>query len=232
LFRHGIESSMAVIDNYGFVADNSGSILCLNLKNMEILWNIDNYDDTDATIMIDEENLGEFFLYIGNEVDDRPSPDTSHFRKICAKTGEEIWRFNRVCYGSMLNGKVNSGGILASPVLGKHKGKDLVFCIFARSDKQNRSDLVAVNKYTGKEKYSIKLDAYSWSSPADFYDEDGNMYLFFTDVSGTIYMIDALTGEMLFKESTDFCFEASPVILNNNVIIASRGTSVLCYEIK
>lgn len=232
IFRHGIESSMAVIGNTGFVADNSGTILCFNLQTMQPVWNIDNFDDTDASLLVDEESSGDYFLYTGNEVDKLAPVHASYFRKIDAKTGNEIWRISRNCHGSDLNGKTNSGGMLSSPALGKHKAAHLVYCLYSRTDSLNRSELIAVNKANGKEVFTVTLDHYSWSSPADFYDDQGNAYLFFTDVQGKIYIIDGLTGELLVNKSTDYCFESSPIIFNDKIYIASRGKSILCFEIK
>jgi len=230
-FRHGIESAMAAIGKYGFIADNSGTILCINLQTMKPVWNIDNFDDTDASIMIDEEKRGKFYLYTGNEVDKLGPVHDSYFRKLDAENGSEIWRISRTCHGSDLYGKVNSGGMLSSPVSGKHLGAHLVYCLFARTDEKNRSELVAVNKATGKEAFTVTLDNYTWSSPSDFYDNEGNIYLFFADVKGKLYIIDGLTGELLVSKQTNFCFESSPVIIDNHVYIASRGKKILCLEI-
>jgi len=232
IFRQGIESSMAVIGNYGFLADNSGTLLCLNLLTMKPVWNIDNFDDTDASLLIDEESPGQYYLYTGHEIDKLAPVSASYFRKIDAKTGHEIWRISRECHGDDLNGQVNSGGMLSSPALGKHKGNNLVYCLYSRTDSLNRSELVAVNKTTGQEVFSVQLDNYSWSSPVDFYDTEGNIYLFFADVKGKFYIIDGLTGELLVTKTTQFSFEASPVILNNKIYIASRGKSILCFIIK
>lgn len=232
LFRHGIESSMAAKGKYGFVSDNSGTVMCIDLESMKPIWNIDNLDDSDASIVFETEEKNHWSIYIGNEVDKRAPKSEASFKKINAVNGSEIWKVSRECYGTELHGKTNSGGILSTPVLGKHQGKNIVYTIFSRVDEKNRAELIAVNKKTGKELFSIFLDKYSWSSPVDFYDAEGNIYLFFTDLIGNLYIIDGVTGETLVKKKTNNLIEASPVIINDRIIIASRGKSILSYIIK
>lgn len=229
--RNGLEASMAAIDNFGFFADNDGNLMCIDLVSMKPRWVSNNFDDTDASIVVDEEKNG-YFLYVGNEVDKRGDHAASSLRKIDAKTGEEVWHVDRLCYGSQIMEKTNSGGMLATPAMGKHRGSDLVVGIYSRTNKLNKSELVAVDKYTGKERYSFELDAYSWASPVDFYDEKGNMYLFFTDVWGTIYLMNGCTGDLIYKEKTKYIFESSPVIIGDRIIIGTRGTSILSFKIR
>lgn len=228
--RNGIESSMATIDNYGFFADNDGNIVCVDLVTMEPQWENDNYDDTDASVVVDKEK-NDYFLYVGNEVDKRGDSAVANLRKIDAATGKEIWHVDRLCYGYPVMNKTNNGGILATPLIGKKNSSDLVFAIFSRVNKQHKGELVAVDKKTGKERYSFKLDAYSWASPVDFYDEKGNMYLFFTDVWGTVYILDGASGKLIYKEKIGATFESSPVIINDRIVVGTRGRSILSFKI-
>lgn len=232
LSRAGMESSMAVIDQYGFIADNSGTVMCIDLKTMAPIWNVSNQDDSDATIAVDMEPNGKHYLYTGSEVDFNGPIGTSFFRKLNAINGEELWKIGRECRSTPIQEKTNSGGILSSPVIGKMKGSNLVYCLFSRVDDQNRGEFVAIDKTTGKEAFSLILNHYSWSSPADVYDEKGNIYIFLTDVFGTIYLLDGITGKVLVKERTKFLFESSPVVVNDQIFIASRGNTILSFKIK
>ena len=231
LFRYGIESSMSAIDNFGFFSDNGSTLMCIDLNSLEPVWNVDNFDDSDASVMIDKED-DHYFLYTGHEIDKLGPKNDAHFRKISAKNGSEAWRISRTCFNQPINGKPNDGGILATPVLGKHKGEHLVFCIFSRIDNDNRGEIVAINKYSGEEEWNLVMEGYSWSSPADFYDNDGNLYLFVTDVRGNIYLLDGITGEVKYHEKTKYTFESSPIILEDRVYIASRGKSILCFQLQ
>ena len=232
LKRAGIESSMAVIGQYGFVSDNSGTVMSIDLKTMNPVWNVSNMDDSDATITIDTEAPGKHFLYTGNEVDLTGPISNAYFRKVDPITGEEVWKVSRECFGTPINGKTNSGGILSSPVIGKAQGSHLVYTVFSRVNKQNKGEFIAIDKKTGKEVFSVLLDNYSWSSPVDIYDEAGNVYIFLTDVFGTIYLLDGLTGGIIFKEKTNYVFESSPVVVKDQIFIASRGNSILSFKIK
>ena len=228
--RLGLEASMASIGSHGFFADNSGNILCINLKTFQPVWQIDNQDDIDASLVVDFED-DQYYLYVGNEVDHRQPFAPSSLRKFDASNGKLIWEVNRECAGHELNGKENSGGILATTLIGKQKGKEIAIAIFSRTNKTRQAELVAVNKKTGKELYSFRLDAYSWASPVDFYDPQGNMYLFFSDVSGNIYLLDGLTGKLIHKSKSGFNMESSPIIFNDRIVMGTRGHNVLSYKI-
>lgn len=228
--RNGIESSMAAIDNYGFYADNDGNLVCIDLITMEPQWHTNNYDDTDASIVLDKE-LNQTFLYVGNEVDKRGDSALSSLRKINAVNGKEVWNVNRSCFGYPVMNKTNSGGMLATPIVGKKNSNDLVIGLFSRVNKQHKGELVAIDKHTGKERYQFKMDAYSWASPVDFYDEKGNMYLFFTDVWGTLYLLEGATGKLIYKEKIGSTIESTPIIVNDRIIVGTRGRKILSFKI-
>lgn len=229
--RIGMESSMAALDNYGFIADNCGNVFCIDLKHRILVWNHNNKDDTDATIVLDKEG-DEYYLYVGNEVDHRGPTAISSLSKLNAKTGEEIWHVDRECHGTKIADKTNSGGILATPLIGKKSGDGLVYCIYSRTDKNNRSQLVAIEKESGKEVFSFTLKAYSWASPIDFYDSEGNIYLFFTDVKGSIYLLDGKTGELIYTENLKYTFESSPIMIGNRIIVGVRGNKILSFLVE
>jgi outer membrane protein assembly factor BamB len=231
LFRAGIESSMAIIENYGFFADNSGTVMCIDLRTFVPVWNVSNGDDSDASIVIDKEDNGHYYLYTGNEVDRFGPVNTAYFRKLDAFTGEEIWKIGRRCRGDLFMGKTNSGGLLSSPLVGKHSLSSFVYCIFSRVDHLNHGEFIAINKYTGEEVFSILLDHYSWASPVDIYDREGNGYLFFTDVSGTVYLIEGHSGEMIEKKKTGYTFESSPIVMNDRIFVGARGNSILSFKL-
>ena len=79
--RKGIESSTAVLGKYGFFADNTGNLFCLDLVTFKPKWFINNFDDTDASLVIDREE-NNYYLYSGNEVDHRKPEALSKIRKI------------------------------------------------------------------------------------------------------------------------------------------------------
>lgn len=226
----GIESSFAAWNNLGFFGDNSGTVFCVDLISMKPMWSIDNYDDTDASMVIDVENK-QPFLYIANEVDKQGAKGIAYIRKINALTGKEVWAQKKTCYGSKLNGKTNSGGVLATLLVGKKRAINLVYGIYSRIDDQNRGEFVALNKKTGKVQFTVPMDNYSWASPIDLYDKKGNCYLFFTDVRGTIYLINGVTGKVIIKQKMDAIWESSPVAWDNKIILGSRGNKIFGFEL-
>jgi outer membrane protein assembly factor BamB len=228
----GLEASMGAYKNLGFFGDNGGNVFCLNLTTMRPVWLFDNTDDTDASMVIEADDSGHPFLYTGNEVDKQGATGMGYIRKIDAITGKEVWRVGRVCDGANVGGKANSGGVLSTVLPGKQKAKDLVYGIFSRVNGTMKGEFVAIDKRTGKERFTIPMNAYSWASPIDVYDTKGNCYVFFTDVYGTIYLIDGLTGRMIHREKTAYIFESSPVAWNNRIIVGTRGRTILSFLIE
>lgn len=230
MIRRGLEASMAANGQFGFFADNSGNIFCMDLIHQIPIWNQKNEDDTDASLVLDPDSLN--YLYVGNEVDFRAPEAISSFRKLNAKNGKEIWRVERLCRGTPIANKTNSGGILATPLIGKEKCKNLVYVIFSRMNEKNQSELVAVDKNSGKEVFSFLMKAYSWASPIDLYDKDGNMFIFLTDVRGNIYLINGKTGKLIFTEKTNYTFESSPIAIDNRIVVGVRGNKILSFLVK
>lgn len=224
----GLEASFGAFKNLGFFGDNGGNVFCLNLTTMRPVWLFDNADDTDASMVLETEGK-QPYLYTGNEVDKQGATGTAFIRKIDALTGKEIWNVQRICSGSNVGGKANSGGVLSTILPGKQKASGLVFGIFSRVNGTMDGEFVAIDKRTGKERYSIRMDAYSWASPIDIYDHEGNCYVFFTDVYGTIYLIDGLTGAMIYREKTGYIFESSPIAWNNRIVVGTRGKTILSF---
>ena len=228
--RQGIESSACVLGKYGFFADNSGNLFCLDLVKFEPKWIINTYDDTDASLVLSLEN-GKYFLYTGNEVDHRKPDAKSKLRKIDILTGQQIWSWGINCSGSDLFGKSNSGGMLATPLLGVNNCKDLIFTIFSRTNGTRKSEFIAINKKTGKKKFAIKMDGYSWASPVGLNDKKGNMYVFFTDIHGVTYLINGKNGKMIHNDTLPYIFESSPAVINNQIIVGVRGKNIIGLKV-
>ncbi len=228
----GLEASMGAWNNLGYFGDNNGNVFCLDLMTMRPIWYFDNLDDTDASMVLDLQEEDHPYLYIGNEVDIQGESGTAYIRKLDALTGEEIWKVSRVCAATTLNGRINSGGVLASVLPGKEKASNLVYGIFSRTSNSFAGEFVAIDKTTGKEAFVIKLPNYSWASPIALYDKQGNCYLFFTDVFGNVYLADGLTGEIIHKEYIPVTWESSPVAWDNRVVVGARGNKIYSFVIE
>lgn len=226
----GIESSLAVYKNYGYFGDNQGNVVCVNLANLKPIWYFDNVDDSDATIVIEEEN-GIPYAYIGCEVDKQGSYGFSYLRKLNALTGKEVWLNKEPAQSVVFKEKTFNGGMLSTPLLGKHLAKELLYVSITQPGKSTAGQLMALEKSTGKIRFSTKLNAYSWSSPVGYYTKKGEPFVLIGDVVGNIYLIDGLTGEKIFSKNLGGNFEASPAVMDDQLIIGSRGNKIYKFKI-
>jgi outer membrane protein assembly factor BamB len=226
-FYQGLEASFAAYQNMGYFADNSGNVFALNLETMQPVWYFDNLDDSDASIAIDIE-AGIPYLYLGNEVDKQGQNGAAYFRKINGNTGKEVWSQVKNCNS---NSEIN-GGILSSALIGKFKAQNTVMTVFSRVGKSLGGEIKALNKQTGELLYSIPLKSYSWSSPVDIYDEEGNMYFVLGDASGKLTLYDGQTGDMIDSVNLGSVIESSPIAIDNRIVIGSRGSAIHSYEIE
>ena len=228
--RYGIESSMAVCRNLAYVTDNDGNLICVDLQKNKPVWSYFVDDDTDASVVIEEE-YGKPFVYTGNEVDLQGNSGYSYFRKFDGFNGHIEWERKFKCYSERGKNPVN-GGMLATPLLGKHKAKDLIIISMAHYPKKYEGEIIALNKKTGKIVYRYSLKSFSWSSPLDLYDEFGNMYIFTADSDGYVYLIDGSNGKLLDSRIMSVNFEASPVAWDNKIVLAGRGNKIFCFSIE
>lgn len=228
--RLGIENSVVAYANLLYFADNNGEIHCIDLRKMEPMWIVEGLDDIDATITLEEED-GVPYLYIGDEVDHQGIIGTSTIRKINGLSGEVVWKNEFTCE-SVVGGDATNGGILATNVIGKNNISDLVIFSLARYDGFSSGAVIAMSKSTGEVVWETKVNNYLWSSPVDFYDEDGNGYIIQCDSAGNMFLIDGRTGIILNTITLDANIEASPTIYEDMIVIATRGGSIYGIEIR
>lgn len=251
----GIESSMAIYDHYGWCTDNAGNLICIDLNTMSIIWSRRLDDDSDVTPVIEEEN-GHVYLYTGTEVDwQRNELDyqgASYTYKFDAMTGDVVWQTSQSCFthnGTNSGDDVN-GGMLGTPALGKGEVSNLVFFSYCMTKGTYRGNtLVAYDKATGTEvwKYVMEwvpdpehvTDPYSWSSPVDVYDDQGNAYILICDSYGQVHLVDAQTGtlvsctRMTRKDNPEMKHnvESSPIVVDGIMVVGTRGQSICGVKI-
>lgn len=237
----GIESSMAVYDHYGWCTDNAGNLICVDLNTLTLIWSRRLDDDSDVTPVLEEED-GHLYLYTGTEVDwQRNELDyqgASFTYKIDAMTGKEVWQTSQSCFthnGTSSSDDVN-GGMLGTPITGKKSISNLVifsYCMTKGVWSGNR--MVAYDKKTGDLVWKYDWNTYSWSSPVDVYDEQGNAYIVVFDSQGQGHLVDGLTGTRVgliqgLKQGDLANFEASPIVVDNMIVIGQRSNAI--YGIK
>lgn len=226
----GMEDSPVMWKNYLYIADNGGTMLCVDVNTMRIVWTQDVVDDTNGSPVFSMED-GHPYLYIGTSLHWSPSKrlrlgDCPIF-KLDAITGEYVWICSYFC--NTIAGI--SGGVQATPVLGKHEIEDLVIFPVARTPSVRNGIVVALDKKTGKEVWRYKMKAYAWSSPVAVYDEEGKAYLLQGDSAGTLHLLDARTGKLLDQLPLGANIEASPAVVGNTLVVGTRGMKIFGIEL-
>ncbi len=221
----GIESSPAIYRNYGYFTDNSGNVICFNLDNLKPIWRYDNHDDSDATPVLCEE-MGIPYLYTSCEVDKQDSIGFSYFIKLNALTGEKVWENKIACRKAYSDGKLSDGGMFSTPLPGIGDCDEYIFASIVTHIPAYKGIFMAIDKSTGKTLYRFDLKRYAWSSPVPMLDPEGKMYIFAADCWGYVYLIEGASGKILLSEKVGINFEGSPIIVDNTVIIGSRGDKI------
>lgn len=226
----GIENSVAIYRHYAYFADNSGNLQCLDINKMEPLWIRDISDDTDSTIVLEEDNENNsVVLYTACELDKRGVSGDAHIRKINALTGELLWQKDYECRASRGENPRN-GGVFATPVIGKNKLDNIVVFSITRCGGFSAGKIVALDKSSGDEIWHIDMDHYGWSSPVDLYTADGKGYIIVSNSAGSMYLIDGENGRIADTISVGSNVEGSPAVFNNILVVGTRGCKI--YGIK
>ena len=221
----GMESSMAVCRNYGYVGDNSGNILCINLNTLQPVWHYWNHDDTDASPIVEMEN-GIPYVYTGCEVDHQGNVGYSYFVKLNGLTGELVWEDTVRCHKLHFGDNTSDGGMYVTPLIGGGDCDGMIFSAFCIHTGSTSGVFMAFDKNDGRELYRTKLKCYCWSSPVAFYNDENEMFVFVGDVNGNVYLIKGKTGEIVSTAKIGTNFEASPIVVDNKIIVGSRGNKI------
>ncbi|MFN8242037.1 MAG: hypothetical protein U0X39_14955 [Bacteroidales bacterium] len=228
--RLGTESSPSAFRHLGYITDNAGNIICIDLQKMIPRWRFFNTDDSDATPVINM-NGDSVFVLVGNEVDKQGSLAKAYLRKLDGLSGRLVWQYSRDCY-SITEPKTDNGGLLSTPLPGKEKATGLIWAIFSRTNTKYGGAFVCLNDSDGSVRYELKLKYYSWVSPIALYDREGNPYIYFADVAGNIFLLDGLTGKIMYTEKLKFTFESSPVAIGNRIIQPARGNRIISFVVE
>jgi outer membrane protein assembly factor BamB len=246
----GIESSPSFYGHYAYFSDNSGVLNCVDLQTMEPVWSRPLEDDSDVSPVLDSHN-GAMALYTGTEVDWQQDivgnyKGSAYVYRFDPLTGAVVWKSSYPCWtkNAVNVGDDINGGCLGTPIVGKKKMADLVVFSFSMTNGVNSGNtLVAFNKDTGAVVWTYKMNFYSWSSPVDVYDADGNPYIVMCDSIGQIHLVDGLTGSRLFylqtlknigteNEQSAANIESTPAIFGNQLVVGTRGNVIIGVTLK
>lgn len=225
----GVESSAAIINNYIFLADNGGNLMCLDLNTLELVWVQDVLDGTNCSPVVDIED-GHPYIYISTSFHygwRSYSTAAIPIFKIDAETGEIVWRTDYTCYTV----QDLSGGVQGTIAVGKNKLSDMIFVPIARTPGASSGTLAALKKDTGEVVWEKETSMYSWSSPVDFYDADGNGYLLYCNSGFNMFLIDGKTGEQLDYMNLGGNIEASPAMYGNYAVVGTRAMRTYCIQV-
>ena len=224
----GMENSLAVYNDYGYFVDNSGLLQCVDLNTLTCVWAGDTGDDTDATIVLEEEADGTVALYTATEREHSTSYDeNAYLRKINALTGEMLWKLPVKVYTS----EGNEGGSFATPALGKGELGDLIFAHMTRTP-DDGATLMAVDKESGEVVWRVAMGSGGWSSPVCVYDASGKGYVLVGSSSGALRLYDGRTGRIVSICDLEGNIEGSPAVFEDMLVVGTRAKRIFGVRIK
>lgn len=219
----GYECSLVAADQYLYLGDNSGLLQCINANTMELQWVQDLQDDLNATPILEWISEEECYLYAAPSVDYNDGNISVY--KLNALTGEILWTYDAKC----INDSAFPGGVMGSPLLGQ-AGTNMegmvIFCI-GRTPTYRSAQVIAFDKENGNILWQQEVNNNVWSSPLPLYTEKGRGYIFLADISGTCYLLDGETGEIVNTLELKRTVESSPVAFGNKILLGTRPAIVL-----
>ena len=229
-FWLGMEDSAAVYENYLFIADNGGNLMCLDLDTLQLVWAQDVLDDSNSTPVLSVED-GKLYLYVSTSfhLGWRSSSSASvPIWKIDAETGRIVWQTEYECYSE--DGV--SGGVQSTIALGKNQLSPYIYVTVSRTPEMHTGILACIDKRTGQVIWEHEA-VYAWSSPVCVYAPDGSGVVIYCTCGGRMYMLDGLKGDVLSTfDLSEGAIEASPAVYKNKVVIGTRACKIWGLELK
>lgn len=246
---YGWEDSAVIWRNYLMAADNGGTMMCIDLNTMKLVWAGDCTDDTNSSPVLEESIAnGTAYIYTANSIEAQNYPKVKcTIRKMDIRNGETVWKTTYDCYTA----DGTEGGCEGTPILGKGDISNLIIYPLARIPGKKDGTLVALDRATGKEIWKVNTGNYLWSSPVTFYTPSGKSYIVEFDTAtgdttkGNIYLIEGSSGKLLHKytykdyspekydqDHTGSAFEATAAVYDDMLVIGSRGYRIYTFKIK
>jgi len=224
----GTENSVSIYNSYAYFATNNGTIQCVDLNAMKLVWCFDAVDDIDASLAIEVEDDGSVALYAANELDHRGHSGVSQMFKLNALTGELLWSRDS---DPIHQNDDNGGGSFATPAVGKRDLSNLVYYHVCRT-RQGEGMLYALDKATGGTAWSLPLGSHGWSSPTCLYTKSGKGYVLLGSSSGTLRLLDGLTGEEAASIQLRGNIEGTPAVFDDMIVVGTRSCKIYGIRIE
>ena len=226
----GSECSGAVWNGYFFIGDNGGSVYCLDLNTMKMVWINDVGEDLNSSCIFETEG-GNHYLYIATTLKygyNSHNMGTAAIYKLNAVTGEIVWKKPYEVHTV----KGYAGGVLSTGAPGTGQLADYIFYSVSKTPELEGGYIVALDKATGNEIWKTHIDMYSWSSTVFFTSEEGKSYLIQGCQNGDLLLIDAKTGDIIDKLNFGSGIEATPALYGNQLILATRSEKIFGVRIE
>lgn len=226
----GSECSAAAWKNYIFLGDNAGTVYCLDVNEMRMVWVTEVNEDINSSPIFEEDGACRY-LYVATTLKynyDSHSMGAAAIYKLNAMTGEIIWKKPY----EVQTVKGYAGGVLSTGALGTGSLSNYLFYSVSKTPGVEDGYLIALDKYTGDELWTLSLPMYSWSSTALTEGGDGTLYLLQGCQNGDLLLIDAQTGKILDSLNFGAGIEATPVIYGNRIVLATRSEKIIGVELK
>jgi hypothetical protein len=231
----GIESSVAAFRNYAFFTDNGGRLQCVDLNTMQIKYVVDVTDESDSSVVVEESfDDNTIYLYTGSQTRSTGSdlPDGfgySYQRKINGLTGAIIWEKRWICSTGDASA---SGGIVATPHVGRGQISNLVIYAFSLAAQSNGA---AATETTETPDPAATDDGTATQAAAQGevlpqVNASGTY-----SIGGRIVAYDKATGNIIWSIEQTNDYWASPVVVydaqgKGYLIMCDRGGYVTMYD--
>lgn len=232
---YGIESSVSAFRNYAFFTDNGGRLQCVDLNTMAVKYVVDVTDESDSSVVVEESyDDSTIYLYTGSQVRSTGSdlPDGfgySYQRKINGLTGSIIWEKRWICSTGDASA---SGGIVATPHVGRGQISDLVIYSFSLAA-QSGGTTGTEPTITPDAEEAAEGEINATSGQAEVLPQQ-NANGGYT-LGGRIVAYDKTTGNIVWSIEQTNDYWASPVVVYDEqgkgyLIQCDRGGYVTLYD--
>lgn len=227
--KHGIENSMSGWRNLAWFADNGGTMLCLNLETnaIEWTWYGETAADTNASLAVEVVD-GVPYVYRGTEHEPNRLGEQTWISRHHGLSGDILWS---VGVPTADVAPMSHGGVYGTPAIGRHGAEGLIYVAVSHAPKQNHGTLLALERETGRERWTHVFPRYVWSSPLLVYGPDGQPFVVQADVGGRLMLLDGLSGDVLHEHRTTRLIQSSPSAWNDRVVVPLLGRRIVAYDL-
>ncbi len=216
-----VESSMAAYQHYMWYADMEGILRCVDTDTLKTVWAVDAGDSVEAAISLRQDENGDLWLYVADELNLRNKGDIT-ISCYNALTGASRWTQSM----PVTKSKKYTAGVKASPVVGQNDLDGLVYFSVSGAQRDGKTVsgmVIAMDAETGDIIWKHDTSGYVYSSPVAVYSESGMGWIIQADSTGELQLINGLTGSTVAALDIEGSFESSPAVYNNILVIASSG---------